>query len=60
MKTDYVCNYCGEELVVTPRIIGDRLTLLITPCQPCIARKALLASEQDWVRKKLEKERNAA
>ena len=56
MKTDYVCNYCGEELVVTPKLVGEYLTILVTPCQHCIARKALLATNNEWARKNMERE----
>ena len=56
MKTDYVCNYCGEELVVTPKLVGEYLTILVTPCKSCVAQGALLAAESGWVKRKLEKE----
>lgn len=56
MTIVYECNYCGAELVVTPRLVGERLTLLVTPCQHCIARKGLLATNSDWGRKKIERE----
>lgn len=59
MKTDYVCNYCGEELVVTPKLVGEYLTILVTPCQHCVARGALLAASSTWVKRKLEREAKA-
>lgn len=56
MNISHTCNYCGEELVVTPKLVGEYLTILVTPCKSCVARGALLAAESGWVKRKLEKE----
>jgi hypothetical protein len=56
MQVSYECNYCGAELSVTPQIVGERLVLLITPCQHCVARKAIVATTSEWGRKKIERE----
>jgi len=51
----YECADCGNELPVTPVIRGERLLFTITPCSHCVARKALLAREQEWVKKDLQR-----
>lgn len=56
MTIEFTCNECGATVYTSTKMVGDRVEVIVTPCQHCIARKALMATENAWVKAKLEKE----
>lgn len=56
MEITIVCNDCDTPLYASRKLEGDKLTFTVTPCPRCIARKILMAEDQEWVRAKLLRE----
>lgn len=50
------CADCGAELNIDVALVGKgKVKITTQPCPHCVARKALLATDQEWKRKDLER-----
>ena len=60
MKITIECADCETPLQVFTRLEGTMLQIMVEPCPVCIARKIMLADDQEWVKQKLLREGRAA
>lgn len=56
MVINYTCNDCGSVITVTPKLIGERIEMMVTPCKFCISRRAMRIFDTEWLKKRTERE----
>lgn len=56
MEITIECADCGHPLSTYTTLDGDTMKIMVDVCPRCVARKILMAEDQEWVRRKLLKE----